>query len=99
MYKRQTQLFKGPVRFVMTSGGHIAGIVSPPGPKVKLWTNDELPRDPDEWRAGAVEHRETWWTDWASWLSDRAGEARAPRSIGSTRHPAIGDAPGEYVRS
>src|SRR4029077_19961536 len=47
---RTTQLFKGPVAFVMTSGGHIAGIVSPPGPKVKLWTNDELPRDPDEWR-------------------------------------------------
>ena len=96
---RTTQLFKGPVRFVMTSGGHIAGIVSPPGPKVRLWTNEELPRDPDEWRAGAVEHRETWWTDWAAWLGERAGDARAPRSIGSTRHPAIGDAPGEYVRS
>ena len=43
---RTTQLFKGAIRFVMTSGGHIAGIVSPPGPKVRLWTNDALPARP-----------------------------------------------------
>ena len=52
---RTTQLFKGPVRFVLGSSGHIAGIVSPPNPKVRLWTNDELPKDPDTWLAGAVE--------------------------------------------
>ena len=40
---RTTQLFKGPIRFVLTSAGHIAGIVNPPSPKVRLWTNDELP--------------------------------------------------------
>jgi polyhydroxyalkanoate synthase len=28
-----TQLVSGPVRFVLSSGGHIAGIVNPPGPK------------------------------------------------------------------
>ena len=47
------------MRFVMTSGGHIAGIVCPPGPKVRLWTNDELPRDASAWQAGATEHRDT----------------------------------------
>ncbi len=97
---RTTQLFKGAIRFVMTSGGHIAGIVSPPGPKVRLWTNDALPRDPDEWRAGAVEHRDTWWNDWARWLAERGGElTKAPRLTGSTSHPPIEDAPGRYVRS
>jgi polyhydroxyalkanoate synthase len=96
---RTTQMFKGPVRFVMTSGGHIAGIVSPPGPRARLWTNDELPRDPEEWRAGAVEHHDTWWSDWVMWLGDRAGELRAAPAIGSAQHPPIGDAPGDYVRS
>jgi polyhydroxyalkanoate synthase len=96
---RTTQLFKGPVRFVMTSGGHIAGIVNPPGPKVRLWTNPELPRDADEWRSGALERRDTWWSDWATWLAERAGELRDPPPLGSERYPAIEDAPGQYVRS
>jgi polyhydroxyalkanoate synthase len=96
---RTTQLFKGPVRFVMTSGGHIAGIVNPPSPKVRLWTNEALPRDPHEWREGATEHRDTWWNDWSSWLAERGGELRAAPDMGSASHPAVGDAPGDYVRS
>jgi polyhydroxyalkanoate synthase len=96
---RTTQLLKGPVRFVMTSGGHIAGIVSPPSPKVRLWTNDELPRDAAAWQAGATEHRDTWWNDWSRWLAERAGELRTPPQLGSERHPATAAAPGEYVRS
>jgi polyhydroxyalkanoate synthase len=87
------------MRFVMTSGGHIAGIVSPPGPKVRLWTNDELPRDADGWKAGATEHRDTWWNDWSGWLAERAGELRGAPAIGSDRHPPTGAAPGEYVTS
>ena len=73
---RTTQLFKGAIRFVLTSGGHIAGIVNPPGPKVRLWTNDTLPGDADEWRAGAVEHRDTWWSDWATWWPIAVGAPR-----------------------
>ncbi len=96
---RTTQLFKGPVRFVMTSGGHIAGIVSPPSPKVRLWTNDELPRDPSQWKTGAAEHRDTWWNDWSRWLAERGGELREPPPLGNDRYPAIDDAPGAYVRS
>ena len=52
---KTTQLAGGPVRFVLTSSGHIAGIVNPPGPKRKHWTNDALPADPDAWYAGAAE--------------------------------------------
>jgi polyhydroxyalkanoate synthase len=96
---RTTQLFKGPVRFVMTSGGHIAGIVSPPSPKVRVWTNDELPREPGQWKAGAAEHRDTWWNDWSRWLAERGGELREPPPLGNDRHPVIDDAPGIYVRS
>ncbi|MFI5053421.1 MAG: PHA/PHB synthase family protein [Acidimicrobiia bacterium] len=96
---RTTQLFKGPVRFAMTSGGHIAGIVSPPGPRVRLWTNDELPSDPDVWRAGAEEHHDTWWNDWAKWVATRAGNRVSPPPMGGPGYPVLGDAPGTYVRS
>lgn len=96
---RTTQLFKGPMRFVMTSGGHIAGIVSPPGPKVRLWTNDELPRDADAWQAGATEHRDTWWNDWSRWLAERAGALGTPPSLGNEQHPPAAAAPGAYVTS
>jgi poly[(R)-3-hydroxyalkanoate] polymerase subunit PhaC len=96
---RTTQLFKGAVRFVMTSGGHIAGIVCPPGPRVRVWTNDVLPTDADEWRAGAEERQDTWWNDWSAWLEPRAGARVAPPPIGNADHPALGDAPGTYVES
>jgi polyhydroxyalkanoate synthase len=96
---RTTQLFKGSVRFAMTSGGHIAGIVSPPSPRARLWTNDELPADPEVWKAGAEEHHDTWWNDWAAWLAVRAGKRDEPPAMGSARYPVLGDAPGTYVRS
>ncbi|HEX9506681.1 MAG TPA: alpha/beta fold hydrolase, partial [Acidimicrobiia bacterium] len=96
---RTTQLFKGPVRFTRTSGGHIAGIVSPPSPRARLWTNDELPPDPDAWLAGAQEHRATWWDDWATWAAPRAGARIRPPAMGSAEHPVLGDAPGTYVTS
>ena len=96
---RSTQLVKGPVRFVMTSGGHIAGIVCPPHPKARLWINDELPRDPDAWISGATEHAESWWSDWAQWIGERAGGWREPPTTGSAAYPVLGEAPGSYVRS
>jgi polyhydroxyalkanoate synthase len=96
---KSTQLFKGPIRFVLTSAGHIAGIVNPPGPKARLWTNDELPSDPNRWMASATEHKESWWEDWARWIADRAGARVAPPAMGSADHPPIGDAPGTYVTS
>ena len=50
---KTTQILKGECRFALSSAGHIAGIVNPPSPKAKLWTNDELPTDADEWLSGA----------------------------------------------
>ncbi|HEY7105992.1 MAG TPA: alpha/beta fold hydrolase [Acidimicrobiia bacterium] len=96
---RSTQLFKGPVRFVLTSAGHIAGIVNPPSPKTRLWTNDELPSDPDRWFQGATALGDTWWNDWIAWLDARAGELQMPPSMGSASYPVLGDAPGTYVHT
>jgi polyhydroxyalkanoate synthase subunit PhaC len=94
---KTTQIFKGDARFVLSSAGHIAGIVNPPGPKTRLWTNGELPPDPDQWLAGATEHQDTWWNDWARWIVDRSGPLGPAPSMGDARHVPLGPAPGSYV--
>ena len=94
---RSTQLLGGPARFVLTSSGHIAGIVNPPGPRRRYWHNDDRTPDPDAWLAGAAEHEGSWWEDWAAWIAERAGEQREPPRLGSDAHPPLGDAPGTYV--
>ncbi|MGQ0521786.1 MAG: PHA/PHB synthase family protein [Actinomycetota bacterium] len=86
-----------PVRFVLSSAGHIAGIVNPPGPKRRHWINEDLPATPEEWEAAATEHPGSWWEDWAAWIGARAGGRRRPPGIGDKHHPVLGDAPGEYV--
>ena len=93
-----TGLLGSPLRFVLSSAGHIAGIVNPPGPRRKYWTNDDLPSESEEWRAGAVQHEGSWWQDWATWIEGRAGtRRRPPNRTGSTTHPVLADAPGTYV--
>jgi polyhydroxyalkanoate synthase len=92
-----TQLLHRPTRFVLTSAGHIAGIVNPPGPKPRFWTNDDLTGDADAWRAGAVETAGSWWEDWAEWIKGCAGKRRRPPSMGNEEFPPIGTAPGTYI--
>jgi polyhydroxyalkanoate synthase len=92
-----TQLLSGDVRFVLSSAGHIAGIVNPPSPKSRYWTNDKLPADPNGWRVDAELHEGSWWEEWTHWAAERSGVQREPPSLGSERHPALGDAPGTYV--
>jgi polyhydroxyalkanoate synthase len=92
-----TQLVSGAVRFVLSSGGHIAGIVNPPGPKGWYLTGDDVPPDADEWRAAAQTHKGSWWEDWARWSGARAGELTDPPPMGNAAHPVLGPGPGDYV--
>jgi len=94
---KTTQLWGGRVHFVLTSAGHIAGIVNPPSKNAAYWTNDKLVADADAWQAAAKKHSETWWEEWARWMSHRAGPRKAPPGIGSKQYPPLGDAPGTYV--
>lgn len=87
----------GPVRFVLTSSGHIAGIVNPPSPKRSFRVSDTLPADPDTWLAGSQPRQGSWWEDWAEWIGTRAGERRKPPRLGSRTHRPLADAPGTYV--
>jgi polyhydroxyalkanoate synthase len=99
---KTTGLVSGPVRFVLSSGGHIAGIVNPPSPKA--WyqiapTDDALPDSAAAWRAGAERRSGSWWEDWAEWSAEHSGPVQAPPPLGSERHPVLGNGPGTYVRT
>ena len=92
-----TRLLSGSVRFVLSSAGHIAGIVNPPSPKSRYWTNDVLPAEPAEWRAGAELHEGSWWEEWTRWAAERSGGQREPPPLGSERYPPLAEAPGAYI--
>ncbi|MCB0994222.1 MAG: alpha/beta fold hydrolase [Acidimicrobiales bacterium] len=97
---RTARLLGGDARFVLSTAGHIAGIVNPPSPKAKHWVNDsgDLPEDPHLWREGSTLVDRTWWEDWIAWVSERAGAKVAPpRGCGSAEFPPLYDAPGQYV--
>jgi polyhydroxyalkanoate synthase len=94
-----TQLLGGDVRFVLSSRGHIAGIVNPPSPKAKIWMSSNTPPDPDVWREQAKESGRSWWEDWSEWIAERGGDMRTPPEVGSDRYPPVDQAPGQYVRA
>jgi polyhydroxyalkanoate synthase len=99
---KTTGLVSGPVRFVLSSGGHIAGIVNPPSPKAWFLAGESESAPPatgEAWRATAQRHAGTWWEDWTRWSTETAGEMVDPPRIGSERHPVLGDAPGDYVHT
>jgi polyhydroxyalkanoate synthase len=90
-------LLGGDVRYVLSSGGHIAGIVNPPGPKAWYEAAGYAGPDPEAWRAANSKHQGSWWQDWTTWSGTRAGELITPPSLGSTKYPPLSDAPGDYV--
>ena len=96
---RTTQLFGGTTRFVLSTSGHIAALVNPPGnPKATYHVNDDETADAKAWLKGAETHEGTWWTDVSAWLNARNGElVPAPTELGTTHLPALADAPGTYV--
>jgi polyhydroxyalkanoate synthase len=97
---KTAQMFAGKNRFVLSTSGHIAGVVNPPSPKAKFWTNDARPVDPQQWKDEAQLRDDTWWDDWIQWIGERAGEEiAAPKKPGAKKYPALEAAPGSYVRA
>ncbi len=92
------------ITFVLTSGGHNAGIVSEPGHPHRRYRHATRPmegpyHDPDEWYERAEVVEGSWWPEWEAWLGIHSSGATAPPQMGA---PAYGlailrDAPGEYV--
>jgi polyhydroxyalkanoate synthase len=96
---RSTQLFGGDTRFVLSTSGHIASLVNPPGnPKASYRTAEDHPVDPQTWHGASHRHEGTWWTDYVAWLGERSGPQRkAPERLGAGRYQPVVDAPGTYV--
>jgi poly(3-hydroxyalkanoate) synthetase len=99
---RSTQLLGGNSRFVLSTSGHIAALVNPPGNKKSSFQTTkegaDNPADPLEWQRQAHTEQGSWWPDYAGWLAERSGgQVPAPSAVGSTRYPTLEDAPGSYV--
>jgi polyhydroxyalkanoate synthase len=96
---RSTQLLSGSHRFVLSTSGHIAAMVNPPGnQKASYQVAGESPADPDQWLRQAETCHGSWWPDYAGWLAERCGEEKdAPAEPGGGGLVPICDAPGTYV--
>src|SRR6267154_5527350 len=95
-----SQFFGGPVKYVLSGSGHIAGVVNPPSlGKYQYWTSDDI-KDIAlaDWLKGAQEHKGSWWPDWREWLQGIDAEQVPARAVGTEAMPPIEDAPGGYVR-
>jgi polyhydroxyalkanoate synthase subunit PhaC len=95
-------LCEAEITFVLTSGGHNAGIVSPPGRahrhyQIRTQAEHAAYIAPDEWAALAPQFDGSWWPAWQAWLSQRSGTRSKPPSIGSKHYPPLAAAPGSYV--
>jgi len=94
-----TQLVGGPVKFVLSGSGHIAGVINPASSdKYGFWLNPNTPPDPGGWFKDAVKQDGSWWPDWLAWLQPYAGPHIPARTPGDGTLQPIEDAPGSYVK-
>jgi polyhydroxyalkanoate synthase len=89
--------------FLLTKGGHNAGIVSEPGHRGRTYRMGRRApggayRDPDSWAAAAQAYDGSWWPAWSAWLFAQSSGQVEPPSIGAGGYSALAPAPGDYVR-
>jgi polyhydroxyalkanoate synthase len=88
------------VRFVLSTSGHILGIVNPPvnPPKRAYWIGEpERNENWEHWLDRAEKKPGTWWQDWTHWLAERTGEMVDAYPAANLKFPGLADAPGCYV--
>jgi poly[(R)-3-hydroxyalkanoate] polymerase subunit PhaC len=99
---RSAQLLGGDTRFVLSTSGHIASMVNPPGnPKARFQATAE-PLDgllgPSDWLGMARTVTGSWWPDYSTWLAERSGGAKdAPDDLGAAGFTPLDPAPGRYI--
>ncbi len=94
-----TQIYAGPIRFVLAASGHIAGVINPPAAnKYGYWTKARTPKDSEAWLEGAEWSEGSWWPDWAEWVGRHGGGEVAARVPGDGKLKALEDTPGSYVK-
>jgi polyhydroxyalkanoate synthase subunit PhaC len=92
------------VTFLLTNGGHNAGVVSEPGRtgrhyRVATRTEQDSYIDPAIWPALNTPREGSWWPEWVRWLGERSGQPTSPPVTGAPERglPALAEAPGTYV--
>jgi polyhydroxyalkanoate synthase len=96
-------LTESDVTFVLTSGGHNAGIVSEPGHKGRHYQIATMPSTsryipPGQWQTATPTKEGSWWEEWSTWLDKYSAERINPPAMGDAKDYApIEDAPGSYV--
>ncbi|MFO0907985.1 MAG: alpha/beta fold hydrolase [Isosphaeraceae bacterium] len=92
------------VTFILTNGGHNAGIVSEPGHlhrhyQISVRHALEPYVDPEQWRERMPVIDGSWWPAWQAWIASHSSSKVAPPPLGDSAHsyPAIAPAPGSYV--
>lgn len=92
------------ITFVLTSGGHNAGIVSEPGHphrsfRIGLREADDPYVEPEAWQLHTKINEGSWWPKWEEWLTARSGKHSAPPPMGASDqgYDVIEVAPGTYV--
>ncbi|MBU2090598.1 MAG: class I poly(R)-hydroxyalkanoic acid synthase [Alphaproteobacteria bacterium] len=94
-----TQIYGGPVKFVLSGSGHIAGVINPPAAeKYGYWTNSRKPKTADKWLESAEQTPGSWWPHWEEWIAKHGGGKVAARKPGDGKLKVIEDAPGSYVK-
>jgi polyhydroxyalkanoate synthase subunit PhaC len=96
---RSTQLLGSDPRFVLSTSGHIAALVNPPGnEKASYQVNASNPPEAEAWLRAATTHKGTWWDDYVAWLKERSGPDKpAPKKLGGKGLKPLDPAPGRYV--
>ena len=105
VFKIRTLTSSPEITFLLTNGGHNAGIVSQPGKKnrsyqIQTRRSGDKNLSPDNWLQNAESHQGSWWPAWEGWLSEHSSEAvKAPATTGNTAkgYGPICAAPGTYV--
>jgi len=105
VYKVDNLVRSDDFTFLLTSGGHNAGIVSGPvHPRrhYRMLTRGlaDPHMAPEEWVEAAAKHEGSWWPAWQAWLEAHSGSRVKPPAMGAPRkgYAPIEDAPGSYVR-
>ena len=86
--------------YVLSTAGHIAALVNPPGnPKSSFRTGPVLQdQTPEEWFEAAEKQAGSWWPHHLAWLNERSGaEVDAPAQLGAPGYEPLAPAPGTYV--
>ena len=97
---RQHVNVAAPVRFVLSTSGHIFGVVNPvvTPPKRSFWVGEPASNEHSaHWLEHASKTRGSWWTDWLAWLAPQCGPMVDAPNVKAKSYPNLGPAPGTYV--